>query len=271
LRALLLLLPIICACHIAVPKSKPVPIQAPIILYNHPLKLFISQPGNNQNSGVLVVYATGDGGWYDLDREIFEWISKWNYPAVGFSSKDYLKNLGSVSDTTTPRNLAQDFDAIIQFAEQKLNISPATPIVLVGLSRGAGLAVVAAGEGALDSKLAGVLAIALTKEEEYVVHYKHGGNPSSGKSKNELVQIETYEYLPRIKSVPVVVIQSTHDNYLPAEDARALFGPDTSLKKLLPIEAQNHSFYGGRPDLFAKTEAALSWIYRIGVKSDISR
>ena len=37
--------------------------------------------------------------------------------------------------------------------------------------------------------------------------------------------IQTYEYLPRLGPQPISVIQSTHDNYLPADVARVLFGP----------------------------------------------
>jgi hypothetical protein len=60
-----------------------------------------------------------------------------------------------------------------------------------------------------------------------------------------------------------VVIQSTHDDYLSADAARALFGPDTELKKLLPVEAKNHRFTGGCLDLYKKTETVLAWICKI--------
>jgi fermentation-respiration switch protein FrsA (DUF1100 family) len=231
-----------------------------VSLYSQPLELRLSKPNDSANSDVLVVYATGDGGWRGLDEDIFKWISAWNYPAVGFSSKGYLKNLRYISDTITPRSLAGDIKTIIQFAEQKLDMRQSTRIVLVGLSRGAGLAVVAAGQDELKPDLAGVLAIALTKEEEHVVHYRRP-HARSDQPKRELLVIQTYEYLPRIDSVPVMVIQSTNDGYLPASAARALFGPDTEMKKLLPINARNHGFSGGCQDLYAGTKSGLDWIH----------
>jgi dienelactone hydrolase len=250
-----------CACRARAPIAiDSIQTRGWVSFYRQPLELRLSRPKDAANSDVLVVYATGDGGWRGLDEDIFKWICAWNYPAVGFSSKGYLKNLGYIGDTTTPRRLVADFKTIIQFAEQKLEMRQSTRIVLVGLSRGAGLAVVAAGQGELKPDLAGVLAIALTKEEEHVVHYRRR-RAQPGQPKQELLVIQTYEYLPRIDSVPVMVIQSTNDGYLPAGAARALFGPDTEMKKLLPINARNHGFSGGCFDLYSGTKSGLDWIY----------
>jgi dienelactone hydrolase len=248
-----------CTCQIRMPSGvSSTETRDRVAIYRHPLELRFSKPKSLSN--ILVVYATGDGGWRGLDEQIFEWISTWDYPAVGFSSKNYLKNLEYVRDTTTPRRLVRDFETVIRFAEQKLGMSASTRIVLVGLSRGAGLAVVAAGQGALRPSLAGVIAVALIKEEEHVVYYRSRRRSQPNQPRRELLKIETYEYLPRIDSVPVVVIQSTHDGYLPADRARALFGPDTEMKKLVPISARNHKFTGGRLELYRQTENALALI-----------
>ncbi len=261
-----------CTCHVAVPDpTNTSQTRDRITLYRHPLELRLSKPQSLLNSDVLVVYATGDGGWRGLDQTLFEWISAWDYPVVGFSSKNYLKNLGYVRDTTTPRRLVRDFEKIIQFSEQKLDMPLSTRIVLVGLSRGAGLAVVAAGEGELKSNLAGVIAIALTKEEEHVVRYRRRSQTQSEQQRREVVMIQTYEYLPRIDSVPVMVIQSTNDGYLTADAARALFGPDTEMKKLLSINAKNHRFTGGCPDLCNGTKNSLDWIHNFGRQPDSPR
>jgi hypothetical protein len=263
LPAALLIFLTACTCHIPVSnRITATRIQDWISLYQHPLELHIAKPINNHNGDILVLYSTGDGGWRGLGEQIYEWIAAWDYPVVGFSSKEYLKNLGYVSDTTTPRRLVRDYQSIIQHAEQRLDMPPSTRIILVGLSRGAGLDVVAAGQGELQPNLGGLVAIALTKEEENVVHYRRSRHSSPSQPRRELVQIQTYEYLPRIESVPVVVIQSTNDDYLPASAARDLFGPDTELKTLLSISAGNHRFSGGCLELYKETEAALARIYK---------
>lgn len=253
-----------CSCHLNVPAvQNGVQTREPMVLYNHPLDVRLFKPLQTSSENVLIVYATGDGGWLGLGGEIFDWVTQWNYPAVGFSSRAYLKSLGYVSetDTTTPRRLARDYENIIGFAESRLGLPSSTPLILVGLSRGAGLSVVAAGEGALDQRLAGLLAIALTKEEEHVLR-RRVRRPRSAMDpvQRERVQIQTYRYLNRLASFPVMVLQSTHDGYLPAEAARRLFGPDTELRRLIAVESGNHSFSNGCQTLYSDAKDALKWM-----------
>jgi hypothetical protein len=252
-----------CSCHLNVPEARGlIQAQEPMTLYDHPFDLRLFKPTQPAVENVLIVYATGDGGWLGLGSGIFKWLTQWNFPVVGFSSRAYLRSLGYVSDTdtTSPRRLAKDYASIIGFAESRLELPSTTSLIFVGLSRGAGLSVVAAGEGEFDSHLAGLLAIALTKEEEHVLHRRPRFFFGRRAQPGQLVQIETYSYLRRLAFLPVTVLQSTHDGYLPAAAARRLFGPDTDLRRLRAIEAANHGFQNGCPALYNETEAALKWI-----------
>jgi hypothetical protein len=76
--------------------------------------------------------------------------------------------------------------------------------------------------------------------------------------------LELYPYLRNLRDVPLSVIQSTRDNYLPADAARALFGTDTPIRQLHAIEARNHSFAGARQALYATLRSSLAWLHRIG-------
>jgi len=109
-----------------------------------------------------------------------------------------------------------------------------------------------------------VMAVALTKEEEYVRHYRvtRGKSPSDMPTR-ELVVFQTYEYLDRLRSLPLVVIQSTGDNYLPAAAARELFGPDTALRRFFAVPSRDHSFTDAREALFERMASSLAWISRM--------
>jgi fermentation-respiration switch protein FrsA (DUF1100 family) len=166
-----------------------------------------------------------------------------------------------VSGTTTPARLALDYQRLIEFAKEALSLPATTRTILVGVSRGAGLAVVAAGRPEIHAELAGVLAVALTREEEYVQHYRvrRGKSPSDMPTR-EFVTFETYDSLDRLTTLPLAVIQSTGDDYLPASAARKLFGPDTDLRKLYAIEAPDHGFKGAREALYDRMARSLAWI-----------
>jgi pimeloyl-ACP methyl ester carboxylesterase len=202
----------------------------------------------------LLVYATGDGGMHRKDLDTFRHLAAIGDPIVGFDARDYVKHLGA-APTTTPERLAQDYTQIIEHARSALGVDVQRPVVLVGVSRGAGLAVVAAGQ--LCDAIAGVVAVALTGEEEYVRWYRHLPLPHEP---HQAVMVDVYEYLAELGSLPVAVVQSTHDHYLAAAKARERFGPDTKYRWLQPIEAANHSFGGAREQMYEAIQQALKWV-----------
>ena len=82
----------------------------------------------------------------------------------------------------------------------------------------------------------------------------------------EPAMVEVYQYLPRLGALPLYVIQSTHDGYLPADKARALFGPDTERRRFQPIESTNHNFSDKRDEMYAAAREALLFIERFMAK-----
>jgi hypothetical protein len=210
---------------------------------------------------VYVLYVTGDGGWNGKDVATFEHVRAWGRPVAGFSAPDYLDRLAGQEQTVPPQDLARDFGTILQATAARLGLAPDTPAVLVGVSRGADLVVIAAGEAAIAQRIAGVVAIALTDEEEYVRHpprhVPHLGHSSSREPALEMAR--PYEYLPRIPW-PTVLIQSTNDQYVPAARAAVQFGPQSALRRFYPIEARNHSFGGAREEMYRALRASLEWV-----------
>ena len=214
---------------------------ATLLLHGHLLAVHLSKPGGSANLP-LIVYATGDAGWKRGDRHTYEQLTAWGYPVACLASPDYLKHLGHGVKTLTPEQLAQDYAALIDFADSQLDMSNRTPIILVGVSRGAGLSVAVAAQPSMQPRLSGVVAIGLTKEEEYLDDY------------------DLYGHLPALGRLPLAVVQSTHDNYLPAHEARDLFGEDSERRVLRAIPAKNHNFSDARAAMYDAIRDALSWI-----------
>jgi pimeloyl-ACP methyl ester carboxylesterase len=203
----------------------------------------------------LLVYATGDGGMHRKDLDTYRHLAALGDPIVGFDARDYVKHLGKDTPTTTPERLAHDYSEIIERARQVLGRDAHCPVVLVGVSRGAGLSVVAAGQ--LRNSIAGVVAVALTQEEEYVRWHRHLPLPHQT---HAAVMVNVYEYLEQLGNLPIAVVQSTHDHYLPAAKARDQFGPDTPYRWLQAIEASNHNFSGARDRMYDAVRSALDWV-----------
>jgi len=235
-----------------------------IVLNDHALRVHVADTRVSGGVRPLLVYATGDRGWAGKDLDVYRHLVAWGYPVAGFDAHDYVKHLGP-SEATTPGRLAGDYAAIITTAREALGLPESVPVVLVGVSRGADLSVVAAGRQPLRDRLSGVVAVALTREEEYVKWFgrrlrrtraaEEKQDEAEGRAPPRMVQL--YEYLPLLGEVPLTVIQSTRDNYLPAAQARALFGPDTPVRHFISIDAANHSFAGARDRLYDAMRGAL--------------
>jgi type IV secretory pathway VirJ component len=222
------------------------------------LDLHLSRPCVFDSRHPFILYATGDGGWRGKDRDAFERMTAWGYPMAGFSAPNYLRHVVRHTHETTPADVARDYERIIRTAKARMAVGAEVPTILVGVSRGSGLAVAAAGEPDLQASLAGVVAVALTREEEYVHRLRR--RRSAPQSPPEMVMLDNYEYLPRLRGLPLAIVQSTHDDYLPAEEARRLLAPDSATRRLHPIVSKNHSFSDAREPLYAELKASLAWV-----------
>jgi fermentation-respiration switch protein FrsA (DUF1100 family) len=228
--------------------SKPYPeqvrVRPEIALGETSVLLHMAQPSGGAVPSVLLFHVTGDSGWYGLDPVFFDTMAGRGHTIAGVSARAVRARLGALGAEATPARLADEYVRLIDTATERLSLAPGTPVVITGLSRGAGLAVVAATQPQLSQRVAGVLIMGLTADEDTV-------RPAAA----------PFALLDRV-GCPLVLLQSTHDRHVPAGQARRLFGPDVQDRKLVAIEAKGHTFGGNHQELFAQVEAGLDWIAR---------
>jgi hypothetical protein len=121
--------------------------------------------------------------------------------------------------------------------------------------------VLAGSEPSTRGRLAGVIAIGLGPGEDLAAvsddEATDDGQPGDMDGPS---RFDTYATIARLAPVACAVIQASHDNYLPAAQARRLFGPDTDRRRLYAIDARNHRFTGGKAAFDAALLDALRWI-----------
>lgn len=227
------------------------------------LSLRVSQPTPAASARPLVVFITGDGGWRGKDLDAFTHLRAWGYPVAGVSAPDYLNHLAGDASMLPPQALADDIATIAGAAREALHLPADTRVLLFGVSRGADLAVVAAARRSLRGSVQGVLAVGLTKEEEYV-HRPRGRRraaaaASAASADDDPPLARPYVALRRVVA-PVCVIQSTNDEYVRAADARVLFGPDSAVRRFQAVESRNHSFSDAREELYGAMKTSLAWV-----------
>jgi hypothetical protein len=211
----------------------------------------------------LVLYASGDGGWFGAAVGMFHTIANTGFPTVGFSTKTFMRIERRWSRPLSVAHVAEGYQRIIDAGRALFRLPPDTPVVLTGWSRGASLGVLVATSREVDPHVIGLVAIGLAAEEELDVD---GGSdddaeaPALGTDGRRGRGIEMYPLLTRMPPQRLVVIQSSGDGYLPAARARALFGSDSAEKRLVAVDARNHRFSGGESRFAAALVEAIEWV-----------
>jgi hypothetical protein len=234
---------------------------ASVLLHGKSLDLHVVAPRAPATSRVIVLYASGDGGWFGSAVDMFRQIAGAGYPTVGFSSRAFLKIERPRGALVTAAQLATEYEQIVAQARRTLGLDATSRVVLAGWSRGAAFSVLVGSEPAAHRDVLGVLAIGLDRGEDLAIDgAEDESDDGQAAPEGQRWPFDTYQRIAHLDAVPCAVIQATHDNYLPAARAQALFGPDTPMRRFYAIDAKNHRFSGGKAAFDSALLDALHWI-----------
>lgn len=237
-----------------------------VTLHGTAMDLHLASPGAPA-SPTIVIYASGDGGWFGTAVDMFRGIARQGYRTAGFSARAFLRLERPAHAVLNARQLAVDYGAILTRARAAFGAPADTPVILSGWSRGAAFATLAAAEPALRAQTKGVVAIGLAADEDLQVDDDDTDDGPAGDAAGAADAAtapphpwQTYEQARHLAPLRYVVIQADRDDYLPAAQARVLFGPDTADRRFYDVAARNHRFSGGHAAFLAALTSALSWV-----------
>lgn len=205
--------------------------------------------------GPAAIVASGDGGWTHLGPYVAESLSAQGWFVVGLDSKAYLSAFTSARSTLTVNDVPGDFLALVAEAEKGGRGRP----VLIGVSEGAGLAVLAAADPAVKARVAGVVGLGLPERCELGWRWKDAiiyitkGVPKEP-------TFDTGEFVGRLAPLPLAAIHSTRDEFVPVDEIRRVMAKAGQPSRLWFVEAQNHRFSGNTGGFDSTLLEALSWI-----------
>jgi len=222
------------------------------------IPLIYARPVEVKHPGYVVVFATGDGGWRSVSLDVFDHLAALGYLCAGVNSPDAVKPVKRAGEKVSTARAAERVKAAFSQAKHKLGVADSTPIIVVGFSRGATLVAFSALHPNLRDQLGGAIALALTREADYLRAPPAERAPDIQVDDKGRIQI--YPAMKFLGSVPVAVIQSTKDPYVPSAESRQLLGPDTPTLRLYEVESSGHRFGGARDQMIADVDDALKWI-----------
>jgi alpha-beta hydrolase superfamily lysophospholipase len=202
-----------------------------------------------------VIISSGDGGWMHLAPHVAETLAARGYFVVGFNVKAYLESFTLEGRTLDAKDVPYDYRVLTDFAARG---SPVRPI-LIGVSEGAGLSVLAAADPGLQRRIAGVVALGLPDLNELgwrwtdsLIYVTHGVPNEPTFSVGDVVG--------RLTPVPLAAIHSTQDEFVPESEVRKLMARASEPKKLWMVTASDHRFSGNVPEFDRRLLESIEWV-----------
>jgi len=206
--------------------------------------------------GTPVLVSSGDGGWIHLGPHIAEMLAAHGFYVVGFDVKSYLSGFTAATGPLRPDDVPGDYRALLEFAGSGATAKP----VLIGVSEGAGLSVLAATDPKVHAAAEGVIGVGLPQVNElgwrwrdsfiYVTH----GVPNEPTFTTDAI-------VARVAPLPLAAIRSTRDAFVTAEDTARIVAAATEPKRLWTIEAADHGFSDHLDEFDGRLLEALAWVH----------
>lgn len=202
-----------------------------------------------------VVVSSGDGGWIHLGPHVAELLAGRGFLVVGVDVKAYLSSFTSRTATLRPEDEPADFAAIAAYAAKGGAQKP----ILVGVSEGAGLSVLAATDPGTKTAIAGVIALGLPDLNELgwrwkdaLIYVTHGVPREPTFSTSAIVD--------RVAPLPLAAIHSTMDEFVPLAEARRIIDLAKPPKRLWVVKAADHRFSDNTAEFDQRLLEAIAWV-----------
>jgi fermentation-respiration switch protein FrsA (DUF1100 family) len=222
-----------------------------ITIRGHALPLHLY--GDSSNDPVVV--TSGDGGWIHLAPHVAEFLSARGFYVVGFDARAYLASFTSAKSTLTPGDEPADYRALIDYAKRTAAARP----VLIGVSEGAGLSLLAATDPATKTAIAGVIGLGLPDLNELgwrwkdsIIYLTHG-------MPNEPT-FSAAAVAAGVAPAPLAAIHSTSDEYVPLSEVQTVMDRARQPKRLWIVKASNHAFSGNVQEFETRLLEAIAWV-----------
>jgi type IV secretory pathway VirJ component len=222
-----------------------------IAIRGHQLTLHLYGP----RDGPPVVVSSGDGGWIHLAPHVAETLASRGFRVVGVDVKAYLSSFTSGATTLGAADEPRDYATIAAYAARGGAAKP----VLVGVSEGGGLSVLAATDPATQARIAGVVGLGLPDLNELgwrwrdsLIYVTHG-------MPNEPT-FSTAAVADRVAPLPLAAIHSTNDEFVPLVEAQRVMDRAHDPKRLWIVAAADHRFSDNLAEFDARLLDALAWV-----------
>jgi fermentation-respiration switch protein FrsA (DUF1100 family) len=203
----------------------------------------------------VAIVSSGDGGWVHLAPHVAEVLAARGWYVVGFDAKSYLASFTSGKEALSERDVQQDYAQLIDFVTPKDRDRP----ILIGVSEGAGLSVLAGTSDVVKKRIQGVVGLGLPDISELGWRWRDMLIYVTHSLPNEPT-FSAANIISRLAPVPLAAIHSTRDEFVPLTEIDRVMARAAEPKKLWTIDAADHRFSDNEPEFDRRLVEALAWI-----------
>jgi type IV secretory pathway VirJ component len=220
----------------------------------------------SRGSGDPVIVSSGDGGWIHLGPRVAETLAAKGFFVVGFDTKAYLEGFTSGVTTLRLEDEPDDYRTLVDYAatwgqgrQARNRPGPSTKPILIGVSEGAGLSLLAATSARTRQAIAGVIALGLPKVNELGWRWKDSLIYVTHQAPNEPT-FSTASVVNRLSATPFAAIQSTGDEFASVAEVRTILESAQEPKTLWVVKAADHRFSGNLVEFRQRLLDAIDWV-----------
>jgi len=206
-------------------------------------------------SGNPIIISSGDGGWTHLAPHVAEFLSTRGFFVIGFDVKSYLSSFTSRETTLRAEEEPGDYRVLAQFSTKATGRKP----ILIGVSEGAGLSLLAATDPSTKSDIKGVIALGLPNVNELawrwqdmLIYLTHRAPDEPG--------FKTAAIVGKVAPIPLAAVHSTHDEFVPLADIKRMLESANDPKRLWIVNASDHRFSDNMNELDRQLLEAIAWV-----------
>ena len=206
-------------------------------------------------TGDPIVVSSGDGGWFHLGPHVAEFLAAKGFFVVGFDVKAYLSSFTSKTTTLRAEDAPADYRLLAEFAWKVTSKKP----ILVGVSEGAGLSVLAAADPRTKTAISGVIGLGLPDINELawrwkdsIIYLTHGVPKEPAFSSAAIVG--------NVAPLPLAAIHSTHDEFVPVAEIQQILQRANEPKQLWIVKAADHRFSDNAAEFDRRLLDAVAWV-----------
>jgi pimeloyl-ACP methyl ester carboxylesterase len=206
-------------------------------------------------TGEPIIVSSGDGGWVHLGPQIASLLASRGFFVVGVDVKAYLASFSKGKTTLDPAMEPGDYAVLAEFAQRETGKKP----MLVGVSEGAGLSLLAATDARVKTLVTGVVGIGIPDVNELGWHLKDSLIYLTHKVPNEPT-FSTATIAANVTPLPLAAIHSTADEFVPLSEAQRVLANAHEPKRLWIVAASDHRFSNNRAEFEARLLEAIDWV-----------